>query len=109
MSITLAEIIKEVTKANPKEKWTGPEIGTTLAFIVGFITLGLGLLRLGWIVELISLPAVSGFMTGSAINIAASQVPGLMGITGFEYVTLFWLSINRANQYKPPARERRLI
>jgi len=37
-------------------------------------------------VELIPIPAVAGFMTGSAISIAAGQVPGLMGITGFEFV-----------------------
>jgi sodium-independent sulfate anion transporter 11 len=50
--------------------------------------LRVGLLRLGWLVEFIPAPAVSGFMTGSAINIVAGQVPGLMGITGFEYVPL---------------------
>ena len=64
--------------------WDGPEIATTVSFICGFIVLGIGLLRLGWIVEFIPAPAVSGFMTGSAINIVAGQVPGLMGITGFE-------------------------
>lgn len=66
-------------KTHPGE-WDAPTIATTLAFICGFIVLGLGLLRLGWIVEFIPAPAVSGFMTGSAINIAASQVPGLFGI-----------------------------
>lgn len=40
----------------------------------GFIVLGIGLLRLGWIIEFIPAPAVSGFMTGSAITIAAGQV-----------------------------------
>jgi sodium-independent sulfate anion transporter 11 len=46
----------------------------------GFIVLGLGLLRLGWLVEFIPTPAVAGFMTGSAITIASSQVPALLGI-----------------------------
>ena len=49
----------------------------------GVIITFLGLTRLGWFVELISLPAISAFMTGSALNIAVSQVPTLMGITGF--------------------------
>jgi solute carrier family 26 (sodium-independent sulfate anion transporter), member 11 len=83
MSLTVAQIIRKIDKAHPN-KWSNPQIGTTLAFITGFITLGIGLLRLGWLVEFIPLPAVSGFMTGSAINIVAGQVPGLMGITGFE-------------------------
>jgi len=83
MSLTIAQIIKHVQNAHPHE-WENPQIATTVAFICGFIVLGIGLLRIGWIVEFIPLPAVSGFMTGSAINIAVGQVPGLMGITGFE-------------------------
>jgi solute carrier family 26 (sodium-independent sulfate anion transporter), member 11 len=85
MSLTVSQIIKHVQSAHPNQ-WQGPEIATTVAFISGFIVLGIGLLRLGRIVEFIPAPAVSGFMTGSAINIVAGQVPGLMGISGFEYV-----------------------
>ncbi|KZT28571.1 sulfate permease [Neolentinus lepideus HHB14362 ss-1] len=83
MSLTVSQIIRFVDQHHPNE-WNGPQIATTVAFICGFIVLGLGLLRLGWIVEFIPAPAVSGFMTGSAINIVSGQVPGLMGITGFD-------------------------
>ncbi|KAF7295120.1 Sulfate permease [Mycena indigotica] len=86
VSLIMSQIIGRVTAAHPKQ-WEGPEplaeIATTVAFITGFIVLGIGLLRIGRIVEFIPAPAVSGFMTGSAISIAAGQVPGLMGITGF--------------------------
>ncbi|KAJ6546457.1 sulfate permease [Mycena vulgaris] len=82
VSLIMSQIIGRVTAAHPGQ-WGGPEIATTVAFISGFIVLGIGLLRIGWIVEFIPAPAVSGFMTGSAISIAAGQVPGLMGITGF--------------------------
>lgn len=58
-------------------------IASSLAIIAGAIVLFLGLVRLGWVVDLISLPAISAFMTGSAISIAAGQVPAMMGITGF--------------------------
>lgn len=85
MSLTVSKIIAHVDKAHPGV-WDGPQIATTLAFICGFIVLGIGILRLGWIVEFIPAPAVSGYMTGSAINIVSGQVPGLMGLTGFEYV-----------------------
>lgn len=57
-------------------------IASSLAIIGGAIVLFLGLARLGWIVEFITLAAISAFMTGSAISIAAGQVPALMGITG---------------------------
>ena len=83
MSLTVSQIIKHVNDKHPGV-WTGPEIATTVSFVCGFIVLGIGLLRLGWIVEFIPAPAVSGFMTGSAINIVAGQVPGLMGISGFK-------------------------
>jgi sodium-independent sulfate anion transporter 11 len=86
MSLTVSQIITYVDKKHPGE-WTHPEIATTIAFICGFIILGIGLLRLGWVVELIPAPAVAGFVTGSAINIVVSQVPGLMGISGFELVS----------------------
>lgn len=84
MSLTTSQIIKAVNNSHPGE-WAPETIATTISFICGFIVLGIGLLRLGFIVEFIPAPAVSGFMTGSAINIVVGQVPGLMGITGFEY------------------------
>jgi sodium-independent sulfate anion transporter 11 len=82
MSLTVSQVIAHVEAKHPGV-WGGPQIASVLAFICGFIVLGIGLLRLGWLVEFIPAPAVSGFMTGSAINIAVGQVPGLMGITGF--------------------------
>ncbi|KAA1471250.1 sulfate permease [Dentipellis sp. KUC8613] len=83
MSLTISQILKYVNEKHPNE-WPSPQIATTVSFICGFIVLGIGLLRLGWIVEFIPAPAVAGFMTGSAINIASGQVPGLMGISGFD-------------------------
>ncbi|KAJ4855532.1 sulfate permease family domain-containing protein [Trichoderma breve] len=58
-------------------------VATAFAVIAGSIVLGIGLLRLGWIVDLISITSLSAFMTGSAITIGASQLPSLFGITGF--------------------------
>ncbi|CDO76529.1 hypothetical protein BN946_scf184750.g9 [Trametes cinnabarina] len=83
MSLTVSRIIATVNEHHP-DVWSGPQIATTVAFICGFIVFGIGLLRLGWLVEFIPAPAVSGFMTGSAINIVAGQVPGLLGETGFD-------------------------
>nr|VWO98822.1 Diguanylate cyclase [Ganoderma boninense] len=88
MSLTVSHIIASVNEHHPGV-WSGPQIATTVAFICGFIVLGIGILRLGWLVEFIPSPAVSGFMTGSAINIVAGQVPGLLGETGFKYVLRF--------------------
>lgn len=92
MSLTVSQIIKSVDDSHPGE-WAPQTIATAISFICGFIVLGIGLLRVGWIVEFIPAPAVSGFMTGSAINIVAGQVPGLMGIGGFKCVLFVQLTI----------------
>ncbi|KAK1243473.1 hypothetical protein MKX07_004101 [Trichoderma sp. CBMAI-0711] len=60
----------------------GHVIASALAIIAGAIICFLGLARLGWVVEFIPLPSICAFMTGSAVNIAAGQVPKLMGIKG---------------------------
>ncbi|KAK3181351.1 hypothetical protein K4F52_007365 [Lecanicillium sp. MT-2017a] len=66
-------------------------IASALSLIAGCIVLAMGLLRLGWIVDLISITSLSAFMTGSAITIAVSQLPALLGLTGFS---------NRESPYK---------
>ena len=78
MSLEVSQIITNIQSVH-HTRWSNVQIATTIAFICGFIVLGIGLLRLGWLVEFIPTPAVAGFMTGSALNIAASQVPGLLG------------------------------
>lgn len=78
MSLQTANVIRDVMSKT--DAYSAPEIATALAFICGVVCLGIGLLRLGWIVEFIPTPAVSGFMTGSAFTIAAGQVPKLMGL-----------------------------
>ncbi|BGP31228.1 Sulfate permease 2 [Rhodotorula toruloides] len=79
MSLQVSKVIKHVQAKPDGANIPANVIATALALICGIIVTGLGLLRLGWIVEFISAPAISGFMTGSAISIAAGQVPGLMG------------------------------
>lgn len=71
-----------------KAKVTNPEVDSAvlascLALIAGCIIAFFGLIRWGWIVELIPLVSISAFMTGSALNIAIGQVPGMMGITTY--------------------------
>lgn len=78
MSLEVSKIIIRVQDKYPGV-YTGPEIATTVALLCGGITLGVGLLKLGFLVELIPLPAVMAFTTGSAFSIISGQLPGLMG------------------------------
>ncbi|MDO6785933.1 SulP family inorganic anion transporter [Neptunomonas phycophila] len=52
----------------------------TLTLLTGSIQLGLGLLRLGALVNFISHTVIVGFTSGAALLIAASQLPAVMGV-----------------------------
>jgi len=52
-----------------------------LALLSGLILLVMGLLRLGFLANLLSHPVVSGFITASGIIIATSQLKHILGIT----------------------------
>jgi sulfate permease, SulP family len=52
----------------------------TLAFLVGLIQFGMGLFRLGFVVNFLSHPVISGFTSAAAIIIGLSQVKHLLRI-----------------------------
>ena len=51
-----------------------------LGFIVGIIQLLFGLFRIGFLVNFISKPVISGFTSGAAVIIALSQVKYILGV-----------------------------
>jgi SulP family sulfate permease len=53
----------------------------TLTFLAGLIQLGMGLARLGALVNFISHTVIIGFTAGAAILIAASQIKNFFGLT----------------------------
>lgn len=65
---------------------TGPEqylsLVILLALMVGGIQLVLGLLRMGFLVNFLSKPVVSGFISGAALIIVFSQLKNLFGTEG---------------------------
>lgn len=83
LSLIVGNFVQRVQEAHPGI-WDNQTIANTICLVIGFVTLGMGLLRLGWLVEFMPVPASSGFRTGAAITIIAGQIPALMGITGFK-------------------------
>lgn len=83
MSTIVGNVVNKVAEEHPEVP--GYVVASALAIICGAIVVFIGLIRAGWIVDFIPLTAISAFMTGSAISIAAGQVPTMMGIkvTGF--------------------------
>lgn len=79
MSTLVGSIILQVQEKYPEIP--APDIAGSVAVICGGIVTLLGLFGLGFIVDFIPLPAISAFMTGSAINICAGQVSTMLGET----------------------------
>ncbi len=51
-----------------------------VAVLVGSLQLAAGLLRLGALVNLVSVPVVTGFTAAAALTIAVTQLPALLGL-----------------------------
>ena len=51
-----------------------------LALMVGAMLIVGGVLRLGWIADLLSIPVTTGFLAGIAGHIVLSQAPALLGV-----------------------------
>ncbi|XP_047990537.1 sodium-independent sulfate anion transporter-like [Leguminivora glycinivorella] len=52
------------------------------AFIAGAVELTIGILHLGFLIEFISMPVISGFTTAAALQIASAQLKALFGLDG---------------------------
>jgi len=55
------------------------ELTLTLAFMVGLMQVGMGLLRIGFLVNFLSHPVLSGFTSAAAIVIGFSQLKHVLG------------------------------
>ncbi|BCS25558.1 uncharacterized protein APUU_50269S [Aspergillus puulaauensis] len=61
------------------EGYDAGAIASAAAFWVGVYSLILGLLRLGFLLDFIPLPVLSGYVSGAAITIVLQQLKGLFG------------------------------
>jgi MFS superfamily sulfate permease-like transporter len=57
------------------------ELAAMTAVVAGLVVLGVGLLRLGWIADFLSLPIVTGFLSGIGVIIIVHQLPSALGIS----------------------------
>jgi len=53
-----------------------------LAILVGALVVAVGLLRLGWISEFLSMPVITGVLAGIAVEIVVRQLPPVLGLRG---------------------------
>ena len=87
VSLMTAAAIGNLAVPGTPEYWT---VAITLAFLSGAMLLAMGLLRLGFLANFLSHPVISGFITASALLIAAGQLKPLLGVRveGHNFVEL---------------------
>jgi len=56
------------------------ELAAVLALMVGLLLVVAGVLRLGWIADLLSKPVTTGFLAGISLHIVLSQAPSVLGL-----------------------------
>lgn len=54
-------------------------LAALLAVLVGIMVALTGLLRLGWVSRLLSIPVIAGFLAGISVHIALAQLPEILG------------------------------
>jgi sulfate permease, SulP family len=64
--------------ASGSQDYTG--LAGALALLVGAILVVGGIIRLGWIADLLSKPVITGFLAGISIHIILSQAPTVLGV-----------------------------
>ncbi|CAK9817230.1 Sodium-independent sulfate anion transporter [Anthophora quadrimaculata] len=81
-----------------------PEYAILLCFLSGCVTVVLGTLRLGFLVEFVSIPVVSGFTSAASLIIACSQIKSLLGlrIHGESFVEIWKELANNIHRTRIP-------
>jgi MFS superfamily sulfate permease-like transporter len=57
------------------------ELVAATAVVTGLVVMSVGLFRLGWIADFLSLPIVTGFLSGIGVIIIVHQLPSALGVT----------------------------
>ena len=75
-------------------------VALTLAFLSGGILLVMGLLRWGFLANFLSHPVISGFITASALLIAAGQLKVILGVKaqGEHFFAMVWSLLTHLTQ-----------
>ncbi|SMR63801.1 unnamed protein product [Zymoseptoria tritici ST99CH_3D1] len=75
LGLTTHEVIKSIGT----DEYTPQQIASAVAMCIGLYGIILGFLNLGFLLEFISLPVLSGFITAVAITIGLNQMDSLLG------------------------------
>ncbi|XDG10581.1 hypothetical protein ABKA04_010196 [Annulohypoxylon sp. FPYF3050] len=77
LGLLTAEIIRDL-----KNEYTPVDISSAVAMMVGIWSLLIGLLGLGFLLDYVSIPVLTGFISATAFVIGMGQVASLVGLSG---------------------------
>jgi sodium-independent sulfate anion transporter 11 len=104
MSTVTGEVVAHVRSTAGHHHAQGHVIASALSIICGGVICFIGLIRLGWLVDLIPLVSIAAYMTGSALFIAIGQVPTLLGTSSiFNTRQKSYFVVIRIFEYLPEA------
>jgi len=78
LAAVILAVVAPLSGGDPRRAVT---VGGMLALVAGAVCLGVGLMRLGFITELLSKPIRYGYMNGIALTVLVSQLPKMFGIS----------------------------
>ncbi|KAI2472142.1 sulfate transporter 4.1 [Annulohypoxylon bovei var. microspora] len=77
LGLLTAEIIRDL-----KNEYSPVDISSAVAMMVGIWSLLIGLLGLGFLLDYVSIPVLTGFISATAFVIGMGQVASLVGLSG---------------------------
>lgn len=78
MALLTGEIVTDLTK----EGYEGHIIATAVVFMCGIYGLAFGFLKLGFLLDFIPVPVLSGHVSAAALTIIIQQIPSIFAETG---------------------------
>ena len=75
IGLLTSEIVEELEG----ERWSAQEVASAVAMMMGIYGMVVGFLKLGFLLDFVSLPVLSGFISAVAINIILNQMGSLLG------------------------------
>ncbi|KAK0391910.1 hypothetical protein NLU13_1408 [Sarocladium strictum] len=77
LGLLTAEVVHDLSQ----EGYAPEKIASAIAFMVGTYALAVGLLKLGFLLEFVSAPVLTGWISAVALVILLGQVGGLVGLS----------------------------
>lgn len=75
IGLLTSDIVKDLIT----EGYTAQQVSSAVALMMGVYGMGLGFLKLGFLLDFISYPVLNGFISAAAITIGLGQVANLLG------------------------------